>query len=377
MKQGIRVAAVLLCSVAGWAWEAFEVSPAADIQQFPSVSGDVVVWQEYVYYEGGWDWDIYGVDLANDPFGLIVVASMSADQTKPSIWGTWVVWEDNLLGDADVWISDITDHQNVQNTLITPYENDQVLPRVHGNTMVWQHLYYDSATQESDWDIYAADITNPTSPIRYAVTAIEGDQQLPAVYRSRIVWQDNTYGDNDILSADVWRRNQLDLYSVSRVQIEQNHPVTDGKYVVWTEEVGDGNVHLYGAEVSDPERPVEFLISDAPGVKSSPAISGNIVVWQDNWAGNWDIYGFNLVTRQEFPIIDDAYNQTNPAIDGRLVAYEDDRYGNLSIFAVRLDGPLAAECPVPVTGDVDGDCRVDLNDLASIAANWLADELVY
>jgi hypothetical protein len=82
MKQGIRVAAVLLCSVAGWAWEAFEVSPAADIQQFPSVSGDVVVWQEYVYYEGGWDWDIYGVDLANDPFGLIVVASMSADQTN-------------------------------------------------------------------------------------------------------------------------------------------------------------------------------------------------------------------------------------------------------------------------------------------------------
>jgi len=33
-----------------------------------------------------------------------------------------------------------------------------------------------------------------------------------------------------------------------------------------------------------------------------PDIDENIVVWQDNRNGNWDIYGYNLLTGEEFQI---------------------------------------------------------------------------
>lgn len=376
MKNKTQLAMILLCSVAAWGWTSFEVSPSANRQELPSVSGDVVVWQEYVQFEGQWDWDVYGVDLVNDPTGLILVAALEADQTRPSIWGTWVVWEDNFEGHRDVWVSDISDTENVLLYPITPYENDQAFPRVHGNTVVWQHEYVDEATQASDWDIHAADITDPGNPLVYTVAAFEGDQQRPDVYRSRIVWQDEL-DYNDILMADVWRRNAPSHSVVSAVQIEQNQPVTDGKYVVWREEIDAATDHLFGADVSNPDQLVEFLISDAPGLKDNPAISSPLVVWQDNRDGVWNIYGYNLITGQEFAITDDDKNQTHPAIDGKLVAYEDDRYDEPAIFAMYLDGPLTADCPTPPVGDVNGDCQVDLNDLAAVAADWLTNTLVY
>ena len=191
------------------------------------------------------------------------------------------------------------------------------------------------------------------------------------------MWHDNFWGDNDIAAADVWRRNEPTQYSVSSLTTEQVNPATDGKYVVWQEDFGNGDIDLYGADISDPAHPVEFLITDAPGAQSNPVLSGHLVVWQDNRGGNWDIYGYNLVLRQEFQITSDAYNQTNPAIDGLLTAYEDDRSGTGAIYAVWLEGLDTAYCPAPIAGDENGDCRVDLQDLASLAANWLVDELAY
>ena len=142
----------------------FTVWPSSNIQQSPSVSEGVVVWQEYVEYDSQWDWDIYGVDVADAPSSMITVASIEADQTRPSIWKSWVVWEDNYYTDIDIWVSNISDVQNVTTHAITPYLNDQSYPRVHGNTVVWQHQIADPETQILDWDIYAADITDATAP---------------------------------------------------------------------------------------------------------------------------------------------------------------------------------------------------------------------
>jgi len=58
-------------------------------------------------------------------------------------------------------------------------------------------------------------------------------------------------------------------------------------------------------------------------------------------------------------------------IDGLLVAYEDDRSGKSAIFAVQLEGSAIAYCTAPVSGDTNGDCRVDMSDLAAIASGWL------
>ena len=378
MKQVMRSTGLLACcllSVSAWGWEMFEISPTANSQQWPSVSGDIVVWQEYVEYEPGlWDWDIYGADLANDPDGLIEVGALEADQMRPSIWGTWVAWEDYFFGDPDVWVSDISDPANVVHYEITPFEHDQAFPRVHGNTVVWQDEFVDPDTQLADWDIYAADITDPSVPLLYPVAAFEADQEQPDVYRSRVVWQDTYFQEtDDIESADVWRRNAPDYFSVSYIQVAQTQPSTAGNYVIWQEDDGNGTVDLYGADVSDPDNPTEFLITQADGAQLNARLSGHLVVWQDNRDGAWNIYGFNMVTRQEFQITNDIYNQTRPDIDGLLVVFEDDFNEAGAIYGARLSGPEVVGCPTPVAGDLTGDCRVTMEDLLVVAANWLAD----
>lgn len=46
----------------------------------------------------------------------------------------------------------------------------------------------------------------------------------------------------------------------------------------------------------------EFQITSELHDQKWPAIYENIVVWMDSRNGNWDIYGFNLATGEEFQI---------------------------------------------------------------------------
>ncbi|HPO70993.1 MAG TPA: hypothetical protein PKV53_11905, partial [Anaerohalosphaeraceae bacterium] len=97
----------------------------------------------------------------------------------------------------------------------------------------------------------------------------------------------------------------------------------------------------------------------------------HLVVWQDNRNGNWDIYGYNLITRQEFAITDDPADQIHPAVSGTLVVWEDYRVSPSNIYYVWLEGPAAADCPEPPEGDLDGDCRISLTDFVRLAENWM------
>ena len=170
-------------------------------------------------------------------------------------------------------------------------------------------------------------------PADFGVSLAEFDQQHPAVWGDTVVWADNYFGDMDIYAADL-------------------SPTLN-------------------AGISDPNKPVEFAIAANEAEQTNPDINGNIVVWQDNRNGDWDIYGYNLTTRQEFQITDNPYDQTNPAVSGNTVVWEDNRDGNLQIFAIVLDGPEVARCTSKLMGDVNGDCKVDFDDQAIMLSQWL------
>lgn len=67
----------------------------------------------------------------------------------------------------------------------------------------------------------------------------------------------------------------------------------------------------------------EFPITTNESDQRSPAIYGDIVVYEDNRNGNWDIYGYNLEKKEEFQITKDLEDQLNPAIYQDIVVYED------------------------------------------------------
>ena len=77
-----------------------------------------------------------------------------------------------------------------------------------------------------------------------------------------------------------------------------------------------------------------------------------------------DLVALRVLMRQ-------PHDQTNPAVSGNAVVWEDNREGNTQIFAIVLDGPEVARCTSKLTGDVNGDCKVDFDDQAIMLSQWL------
>ncbi|MGC1121792.1 MAG: hypothetical protein WBA22_11930 [Candidatus Methanofastidiosia archaeon] len=68
---------------------------------------------------------------------------------------------------------------------------------------------------------------------------------------------------------------------------------------------------IFGYNLSTKE---EFPIATGRGDQYGPAIYGDIVVWQDYRHGDCDIYGYDLSTGKEFQITSHPEGQKEPAI---------------------------------------------------------------
>ena len=88
---------------------------------------------------------------------------------------------------------------------------------------------------------------------------------------------------------------------------------------------------IMGTQVLSEER----LTTDSSG-QYTPAIYGDIVVWTDYRNNNWDIYSYNLKTKQDFQITTDTSSQEYPAIYGDIVVWTDYRMGESDIYGYNL-----------------------------------------
>jgi hypothetical protein len=148
------------------------------------------------------------------------------------------------------------------------------------------------------------------------ICSLSGNQQSPYVVFNPnlaeyfVVWMDTYYGESDVY----------------------------GRFVGW-----DGS--LIGSS---------FAICDEPDNQDFPVVAYNsaqgeyLVVWEDDRNGDSGIWGQLLDESgapigKSYTILDDAYNQRNPHIvyneryKEYLVVWEDNYYGNIDIFGYRLD----------------------------------------
>ncbi|MBU7028435.1 MAG: hypothetical protein HXS48_15995, partial [Theionarchaea archaeon] len=95
----------------------------------------------------------------------------------------------------------------------------------------------------------------------------------------------------------------------------------------------NGNYDIYGYDLVTKE---EFQITEDTSDQLSPTIYGNTVVWEDYRNGNYDIYGYDLVTKEEFQITEDTSNQKLPAIYEETIVWADNRNGNYDIYGYDL-----------------------------------------
>jgi hypothetical protein len=156
---------------------------------------------------------------------------------------------------------------------------------------------------------------------------------------------------------------------VSTAVEDQNSPqmISDGAggaYLVWEDSRNGIDADIYVQRISAEGNLLwnmdGLMICDATGNQTYPQIiadgaGGIIVVWQDNYAGNYDIYaqrvsseGVVQWTPNGTPVCTENFDQNYPKVvsddaGGAIVVWEDNYSGNADIYVQRINALGAIE----------------------------------
>jgi TolB protein len=380
MKSAISMFAIMIFLSQGFliadeGRNEFVISPSIEKQENPDIYGDIVVWQQLISKYG--DYDVFAADINNLGKPPFLHVDFSSNQTNPSLFENYIVWQsliyDNNSSDWDIRMADISKRNEPSFYNVTALVgNDEQNPAIHGNIVVWEDGFPENL------NIYGADITELSNPREFPVAKENFDQCNPAIHRNTVEWQDFYFQDWDIYASDIWMRNKPREHPISLLKHDQESPVISGNIIVWADNYF-GDWDIYAADISDIEHPVEMAISINTWDETNPDIDDNIIVWQalshsgseQAQSENWDIFAYNMTTRQTIQITNDNHDQINPAVSGRRIVWQDYRNGNSEIFGTVLSDTEAAKCTQKSAADLNNDCKVDFDDYLIMSSMWL------
>ncbi len=320
------------------AWSPFVISDDPDHESFPAVHGNLVVWDSFVSRFG--DWDVLGADI-NDPasFNVFGIGNSPQDEMLPDVWGNIVVYELNMgYPDNDIAAAQLG-LGTVDYTYLDLTEVDSRRPRICGHRIVWNDYF--SATQ--DWDPVLLDINDLYEPNFVTLPITYNDEVFPDLSQDVVIWNqfDPGYGAS-LWGASLWTPEPMSFYSFMLLD-PNSIPAISGDWVVGN----DPNGWIVADNLFDPLLPKRISNSNLTG---NVAVANHIAVWEDYRNGNWDLYGYNLSTQTEFPIVTLPDDQIHPAIAacpnraGFWVIWEDYRqdpdFGD--IYGMWINGPEVA-----------------------------------
>jgi len=298
---------------------------------------------------------------ARGQFGAFLVEETGGSQHNPDASGTVVVWNEFIDGDFLVRGKDLA----TGGTLTIDGPNvGEMDPVTDGHLVVWRD------DRAGNFDVFAWDIQ---AGREWAVIDEPHNQGEHALDGHLVVWRDSRhspsgvppeFGNLDIYAADLRTGEE---FVVCDASWNQQNPAVSGDIIVWQDCRRANPVFkpltsdIYGYDVTTGR---EFLIaSAADDVRQvKPDISGNIVVWSDMHNGG-DIWGKNLSTGETFPICEHPSGQGDPAIDGRYVVWEDGRNAtndnNFDIYGYDL--LTGREFPICLDPGQQGDPRISGN----------------
>ena len=192
-------------------------------------------------------------------------------------------------------------------------------PVVSGNMIVW------TEAETNYYSIHGHDITTHTNSLIHSRTTRLED---PSFGGNIIAWRDYR-GDG----ADVWA---YDLTTQSEMPIATG---SGTQYTAAVSEEGDAVIYYDDGEIRryHIQNGANSLISDT-GDDYFPSASGNIVVWTDIRNGNEDIYAYNMITEEEFPISTDLADQKSARISGNYIVWGD--YRGVMVYDLTTDTEL-------------------------------------
>jgi beta propeller repeat protein len=234
------------------------------MQFTPACSEDVVAWVD----EDTWK-DIWYTWVEGTRKGILSrltgVDEDWAGQSRPAVYGTRIVWQDDKGGNSNIFMHNAATGIPLVVTN-SPYSDEQ--PAIWEDTVVWQRL------EGGYWKIMSFDINSrdetQVSPSQYY------SYERPAIWENRVVYVSYRGGEN------------------------------------W-----DVFMSTIGSSI------VETRVTNNPSMQWMPKIYGDHIVWQDNRNGNWDIYMYTISSATETRLTSEAIDQVLPSIWGDNVVWQE------------------------------------------------------
>lgn len=339
LAAAAATAVVLAClpavAAAGTYVEPFTVITGPGNQGEPAIDNSVVLWVDDS--SGSTAIDQRYLPSSGDPTGPITTFSQSSDASRhhPDYSAGLGVWWDGRYGDGDIWAySVLTGHEFP----IYTGPGEQVEPSISDGYVVWQD------DRNGGWDIYGAEVDAATDAVKsvFPICTVAGSQTHPVVYGNTVVWQDYRNGTWDIYGARIApTTHAITEFPVAVQPRSQTWPSTDGTTVVW-QDFRNGGWDIYGATLgvglTPSVTPFAEPICAAYAAQTHAQVAQEFVLWQDRrdtQAGasyGTDIWARDMSRETEFPIVVAKGDQVSPSLSFNKVVWEDERAGNSDVY---------------------------------------------
>ena len=295
--------------------------------QYPRVaynpySGEyIVVWEE----RSGGDADIWGARVSADGYVQVlfdVTAQVGLDEREPRLavdtysGDFLIVWDEEGVGGGTDIVCQLYDENAAAVSgvvLLCDNSADQQSADVAYNRDDGEYLVVWMDARNGDYDIYGRIVNCAGVPVTSEIPICDdpADQFFPTVAYSTyqnlylVVWEDYRYGDSGIYARRVDHYGALFGYDFPIFDDENNqrnpalayNPTCCGFVVVWEDDY-NGNWDIWGTALDSCGSPYgdAVLLSDYAVSNLRPAVAPNrrngeyLITWHCNYAGDWDIY---------------------------------------------------------------------------------------
>jgi beta propeller repeat protein len=341
------ISSILQVEIQAYLDDAATASGAGE-QMFPDVYGQTIVWQD----NRDGNWEIYKYESGQ----AVNITSQSAAQEEPAISADYIVWQDYRNGNWDIYYY----KRATQTTAGLTISGDQKNPDVSGNRVVYQD------NQSGNYEIYACDLSAGTpAPVRLT-DGNERDQINPSISGNLVAYEDYRFGKPEIYIYDSLPSGVLRRVTVQE-DTYQTHPVVNGTLVLWTDtRNGQNDIYSYNTATLEERALTRGIKDDA----QAAADGTRMAYVQFAWADNPDISWGGSANGISAPLVVHEARQEEPALSGNLLVWQDNRIGRWQIYeatVTRDDVTLAVEpglnllaAPAEITGAQATDTAFEL-----------------
>ncbi|HTN44085.1 MAG TPA: CARDB domain-containing protein [Nitrospiria bacterium] len=304
--------------------------------------------------------DIWYQRLAGGaPFGAPVqVTSGAQDNQLNDVSGDYIVYTEYV---STTSVSGRIMVYQISTTLRWPLGSATIIlePRISGTKVVWREGGA-SATQVMLFDLTwlgtskTAEVIGGPTPPTYNVEI--GDRF--------VVWSERGTTSYEAAAYDLTAGVPVTL--TASPNTNETEISTSGPWVVWmAQDKGVASTRIVARNMDTAE---ERVIADNGAGNYHPTIDGDLIAYESNLTGNLDIFVYRLSTGETFQVTTDPADQYLDDVFGASVAYVDTRGGNEDIYVTDLVFVPPDPCAA-LGGDVDGDTVCTAVDNCPMVAN--------